>query len=169
MRRRPARARSQNVATLSLESPYYGARKPAGQSGSKLQRVSDLLVMGRATIEESLFLLAWAQRQGHSRLGARALPAPSCAACPASRGSVAGELCWQVRCAGPAVSTGSVQGPLKVDSLAMTLLGQGVLALNRRRRCRRLDGTPQPCVHAPTPAARAQACAASAWAACTRA
>ncbi|KAK9819238.1 hypothetical protein WJX81_000552 [Elliptochloris bilobata] len=60
---------AQNVATLSLESPYYGARKPAAQSGSKLQRVSDLLMPGRATIEESLFLLAWAQRQGFTRLG----------------------------------------------------------------------------------------------------
>ena len=78
--------RAQNVATLSLESPYYGARKPAGQSGSKLQRVSDLLMLGRATIEESLFLLAWAQGQGHSRLGARALPAPSCAARPVRLG-----------------------------------------------------------------------------------
>ena len=62
-------ANMQNVATLSLESPYYGARKPPAQRGSKLQRVSDLLMLGRATIEESLFLLAWAQRQGFARLG----------------------------------------------------------------------------------------------------
>jgi len=112
MRRRArARVRAQNVATLSLESPYYGARKPAGQSGSKLQRVSDLLMLGRATIEESLFLLAWAQRQGHSRLGARALPAPSCAACPALHGS-RGSPCWQICKSGPAVNAGSVQGRL---------------------------------------------------------
>ena len=67
----------QNVATLSLESPYYGARKPPAQRGSKLQRVSDLLMLGRATIEESLFLLAWAQRQGFARLGAAPRQHPS--------------------------------------------------------------------------------------------
>ena len=67
----------QNVATLSLESPYYGARKPPAQRGSKLQRVSDLLILGRATIEESLFLLAWAQREGFARLGANSCK-PSC-------------------------------------------------------------------------------------------
>ncbi len=67
----------QNVATLSLESPYYGARKPPAQRGSKLQRVSDLLILGRATIEESLFLLAWAQREGFARLGANSRK-PSC-------------------------------------------------------------------------------------------
>ena len=75
----------QNVATLSLESPYYGARKPPAQRGSKLQRVSDLLMLGRATIEESLFLLAWAQRQGFARLGAalrRSLCAGVLCRCP---------------------------------------------------------------------------------------
>ena len=69
----------QNVATLSLESPFYGARKPPSQRGSKLQRVSDLLMLGRATIEESLFLLAWLQRQGFARLGAPPLQRPPCA------------------------------------------------------------------------------------------
>lgn len=69
--------RVQNVAALSLESPYYGARKPPAQRGSKLQRVSDLLMLGRATIEESLFLLAWAQRQGFMRLGGAPRQYPS--------------------------------------------------------------------------------------------
>lgn len=53
-----------------LESPYYGARRPAGQRGSKLRFVSDLLALGRATIEESLFLLHWAAGEGMSKLGA---------------------------------------------------------------------------------------------------
>ena len=54
---------------MVLESPFYGKRRPAGQQGSRLLRVSDLLVLGRATIEESLCLLDWVQRQGYGKLG----------------------------------------------------------------------------------------------------
>ena len=59
----------QGIATMVLESPYYGKRRPDFQQGSRLLRVSDLLVLGRATIEESLCLLDWAQRQGYGKLG----------------------------------------------------------------------------------------------------
>ncbi|EFN50663.1 hypothetical protein CHLNCDRAFT_59467, partial [Chlorella variabilis] len=58
----------QGIATLALESPYYGQRKPHYQRGSKLLHVSDLLLLGRATIEESLLLLHWLGRAGHERL-----------------------------------------------------------------------------------------------------
>jgi len=54
---------------MVLESPFYGARRPAGQEGSRLLHVSDLLVLGRATIEESLCLLEWSHRQGYGKLG----------------------------------------------------------------------------------------------------
>ncbi len=64
----------QGVATMILESPYYGSRRPPAQEGSKLHRVSDLLTLGRATIEESLYLLAWAQRQQYRHLGAPQRP-----------------------------------------------------------------------------------------------
>ncbi|CAL8468337.1 g7877 [Coccomyxa elongata] len=60
---------AKGVATMALESPYYGSRRPPWQEGSKLVRVSDLLTLGRTTIEESLYLLAWAQRQEYQRLG----------------------------------------------------------------------------------------------------
>ena len=60
----------QGIATLALESPFYGQRKPHYQQGSKLLHVSDLLLLGRATIEESLLLLHWlGQAAGHERLG----------------------------------------------------------------------------------------------------
>jgi hypothetical protein len=36
----------QGVGQLVLESPYYGARRPAAQRGSKLCAVSDLLALG---------------------------------------------------------------------------------------------------------------------------
>ena len=55
---------------MALESPYYGRRRPANQQGSKLHRVSDLLTLGRATIEESLYLLHWARHEGYRHLGA---------------------------------------------------------------------------------------------------
>ena len=54
---------------MVLESPFYGARKPHYQFASQLLRVSDLLTLGRATIEESLCLLDWAGRHGFARLG----------------------------------------------------------------------------------------------------
>mmetsp|Transcript_25198 Transcript_25198/g.70464 ORF Transcript_25198/g.70464 Transcript_25198/m.70464 type:complete len:399 (-) Transcript_25198:148-1344(-) len=64
---------SQNVATLALESPYYGTRRPAGQQGSRLHHVADLLALGRTTIMEGLCLLEWAHQQGYGRLGVTGL------------------------------------------------------------------------------------------------
>lgn len=52
-------AREHGIGSVILESPYYGLRKPAYQKGAKLRFVSDLLLLGRATIEETLFLLHW--------------------------------------------------------------------------------------------------------------
>lgn len=52
-----------NIASIILESPYYGKRRPLYQKGSKLTHVSDLLTLGRATIEESLSILHWAHHQ----------------------------------------------------------------------------------------------------------
>ena len=61
------------IGSIALESPFYGVRKPAQQRGAKLRRVSDLLLLGKATIEESLFLLRWLSERGHSRLGVSGL------------------------------------------------------------------------------------------------
>ena len=54
---------------MVLESPFYGSRKPQYQFASQLQKVSDLLTLGRATIEESLCLLDWAGRHTFASLG----------------------------------------------------------------------------------------------------
>lgn len=54
---------------MVLESPFYGARKPAAQRGSKLLRVSDLLALGWATIAESIALLNWLREEGYGPLG----------------------------------------------------------------------------------------------------
>lgn len=49
----------QNIATMVLESPFYGQRRPMLQRGSKLLCVSDLLLLGSATIDEARSLLYW--------------------------------------------------------------------------------------------------------------
>ncbi|KAK7496534.1 hypothetical protein BaRGS_00012186 [Batillaria attramentaria] len=57
------------IASIILENPFYGSRKPKGQIRSSLHNVSDLFVMGGALILESLALLHWCQRQGYGPLG----------------------------------------------------------------------------------------------------
>ncbi|CAN1773056.1 Protein ABHD18 [Linum perenne] len=59
-----------NIATMVLESPFYGQRRPMLQQGSKLLCVSDLLLLGRATIEEARSLLHWLDYEaGFGKLG----------------------------------------------------------------------------------------------------
>ncbi|CAF1143565.1 unnamed protein product [Didymodactylos carnosus] len=50
------------VASIILENPYYGSRKPADQFRSSLFYVTDLFVMGGALVLESLALLHWCER-----------------------------------------------------------------------------------------------------------
>lgn len=57
------------IASILLENPYYGTRKPKGQLRSSLHNVSDLFIMGGALILESLVLLHWCQKQGYGPLG----------------------------------------------------------------------------------------------------
>ncbi|WIA35890.1 hypothetical protein OEZ86_004271 [Tetradesmus obliquus] len=59
----------QGVCQLVHESPYYGARRPPQQRGSKLCAVSDLLALGWATIYESLCLLGWLEAEGVTQRG----------------------------------------------------------------------------------------------------
>lgn len=57
------------MASLLLENPYYGYRKPKDQLRSCLKNVSDLFVMGGALILESTVLLHWLEREGYWPLG----------------------------------------------------------------------------------------------------
>jgi len=60
----------ENIATMVLESPFYGQRRPMLQYGSKLLCVSDLLLLGRATIEEARSLLHWLDSEaGFGKMG----------------------------------------------------------------------------------------------------
>lgn len=57
------------MASLLLENPYYGVRKPKDQLRSCLKNVSDLFVMGGALILESTVLLRWLEKGGYWPLG----------------------------------------------------------------------------------------------------
>nr|KAF6400168.1 abhydrolase domain containing 18 [Rousettus aegyptiacus] len=57
------------MASLLLENPYYGCRKPKDQIRSSLKNVSDLFVMGGALVLESTALLHWLEREGYGPLG----------------------------------------------------------------------------------------------------
>ncbi|CAL1537894.1 unnamed protein product [Lymnaea stagnalis] len=57
------------IASILLENPYYGTRKPKEQLRSSLHNVSDLFVMGGALVLESMALLHWCEREGWGPLG----------------------------------------------------------------------------------------------------
>lgn len=76
------------VGSVLLENPYYGERAPPEQHGPSVRTVLDLLVMGRACVQEARSLLGWLRTQGHTRLGVSGFSmggqtaAMTAAACP---------------------------------------------------------------------------------------
>lgn len=62
-------ANEHGIASVLLENPFYGVRKPKNQLRSSLLHVVDLFVMGAALILESVVLLNWCERQGYGPLG----------------------------------------------------------------------------------------------------
>ena len=62
-------ARDPGIGAMILQNPYYGERKPAGQSGTRLRRVTDQFTMNLATIEEVRSLLHWLRRDGYEHIG----------------------------------------------------------------------------------------------------
>ncbi|KAG6796556.1 protein ABHD18 isoform X1 [Apis mellifera caucasica] len=57
------------IASLLLENPFYGTRKPQNQIRSCLHNVCDIFVMGGCLIMESIVLLNWCEQQGFGPLG----------------------------------------------------------------------------------------------------
>ena len=51
-----------------MEGPFYGQRKPKRQNGCKLLHVSDLPLLGAATIEEARSLLYYVMEAGYGPL-----------------------------------------------------------------------------------------------------
>lgn len=56
------------IAVLSVENPYYGLRRPAGQIGPFVRTFSDQFAMNFATVIEGRTLLAWLRREGFQRV-----------------------------------------------------------------------------------------------------
>ncbi|XP_003703357.2 protein ABHD18 isoform X1 [Megachile rotundata] len=57
------------IASLLLENPFYGSRKPENQIRSSLHNVCDIFIMGGCLIMESIVLLNWCEQQGFAPLG----------------------------------------------------------------------------------------------------
>ena len=60
--------KERGIASVIVENPYYGLRKPRKQLRSSLFFVSDLFIMGAALIFESQVLLRWAGEEGFGPL-----------------------------------------------------------------------------------------------------
>ncbi|XLS51851.1 hypothetical protein HN51_012528, partial [Arachis hypogaea] len=60
----------ENIATMVLESPFYGQIRLMLQRKAKLLCASDLFLLGRATIEEARSLLHWLDSEaGFGKMG----------------------------------------------------------------------------------------------------
>jgi len=53
------------IASLILENPFYGLRKPEEQYRSSLLNVSDIFVMGGSLILEGIAILQWLEKEGY--------------------------------------------------------------------------------------------------------
>ncbi|KAL0121675.1 hypothetical protein PUN28_006876 [Cardiocondyla obscurior] len=56
------------IASILLENPFYGLRKPDDQIRSSLHNVCDIFIMGGCLIMESIVLLNWCEQQGFNPL-----------------------------------------------------------------------------------------------------
>lgn len=52
------------LASVIVENPYYGCRKPKLQRYSNLIYVKDLFVMGGCLVTEGLVIMNWCERMG---------------------------------------------------------------------------------------------------------
>jgi len=57
------------IASILLENPLYGERRPRGQLGPVLRTVEAQFAMNLATVAEARALLAWARARGHRLVG----------------------------------------------------------------------------------------------------
>ena len=57
------------IASIILENPFYGTRKPIDQKKSALRNVSDIFVMGGCLILECIALFNWCLRMGFGPIG----------------------------------------------------------------------------------------------------
>ncbi len=60
---------AEGLTVMFLENPYYGARRPAEQVGTRLATVKDQFAMNLATVCEAMALVHWLKREGHTQIG----------------------------------------------------------------------------------------------------
>lgn len=53
------------VASVILEGPFYGTRRPPAQAASKVRGLCDLPLLGLSTMLEARALVAWLRARGH--------------------------------------------------------------------------------------------------------
>ena len=77
------------IGSVILEGPFYGARRDPAQFGSKLLALANLIVLGRATIQEAVGLVAWLRARTPEEIDAAvaALPRGSSSSSGSSSGS----------------------------------------------------------------------------------
>ncbi|KAK9504449.1 hypothetical protein O3M35_010776 [Rhynocoris fuscipes] len=57
------------IASIIIENPFYGLRKPSTQIGSVLHNVTDIFLMGVCLMMEAIVLFRWCKRNGFGPLG----------------------------------------------------------------------------------------------------
>lgn len=57
------------IASLILENPYYGYRRPPGQEKYKLKQVADLGLMVIAAVQEGRALVSWLKQNQYKKIG----------------------------------------------------------------------------------------------------
>lgn len=62
-------AKNHGIGSIILQNPFYGCRKPDDQTGSGVNHVSDIFVMGVGLLMETIILLLWCQEKGLGPLG----------------------------------------------------------------------------------------------------
>lgn len=57
------------IAALFVENPFYGSRRPRGQTGPALRTVAEQFAMNVAMVDEARGLLAWLAADGYETVG----------------------------------------------------------------------------------------------------
>ena len=79
----------EGLGALILENPFYGSRKPRGQTLSQVLHVSDLFTLGLSLMLECLVLKRWLEGEGWGPVGLTGI---------SMGGHVSGVVRYQGRC-----------------------------------------------------------------------
>jgi len=117
------------IASLIMENPFYGLRKPEEQYRSSLLNVSDIFVMGGSLILEAIAILQWCEKEGFGPLVMHGI---SMGGHMASLGAVTwrkpicGSFCLSWSTASGAFTQGVLSGAIDWKSLEHQFLSENV-------------------------------------------